>query len=165
MRFFAYVLLTLCIAISLWFFQMPTPITYVLGVTHSGQAYDPTGAAVYGGKPMEMTNFLQNIGKLFSTTDGIARLIGFVAATVALTSLTGFSSMYFVPVILLLFIVNFVAMPISQDILAPSCINNIDPALCMTQSNGLPAFIFYPLLILFNVLTVMACISFIRGGV
>ena len=164
MRFFAYTLLTLCIAISLWFFQMPTPITYVLGVSNTGQAFDPTGKAVYGGKPMEQSDFLQKIGQLFSTTDGIARLIGFVLAGVALTALTGFSSMYFVPVILLLFITNFVAMPISQDVLAPNCINNIDPAACMANG-AMPAFIFYPLLLIFNVLTVMACISFIRGGV
>lgn len=164
MRFGAYVMFMLCIGISLWFLGIPTGITYVLGIQPAaGLAYAPTGDAVYGGKPLDLTTFVQRIGQVFTSTNGIAALIG-IGTLLAVSSLTGFSSMYFIPAVLLIFITNFLALPISTDILGTHCTDAGVSSTC-TQSAGIPPFIYYPILILFNVLTIMACISFIRGGV
>jgi hypothetical protein len=155
---------TLCITIALYWVGIPSSLTYVLGVNPShGQAYGPDGNPVYGGKPFEQTTFLQRLGQLFSTNSGIAALIGFFLAGVAVSALTGFSSMYFVPVIILLFITNFTAMPITNELLAPACINTTTE--CVGTSGGVPEFIYYPMLLLFNIVSLMASISFIRGGV
>jgi hypothetical protein len=164
-RFGAWVLFCLCVAISLWFFGMPTPLTYVLGLDHTaGQAYAPTGEKVYGGAPFDLTNFLQRIGALLSNTSGIGGLLGLIGGGLVVSALTGFSSMYFVPVVILLFITNFVSMPITSDVLGTNCADANDASTC-TQSAGIPVFIYYPLLVIFNFMTIMAAISFIRGGV
>jgi hypothetical protein len=166
-RFGAYILLTMSIGISLWFFGITTPVTLILGIQPNGVggAYDPTGVGVYQGKPFELSNFVQNIGQLMSSTGAITQLLGITAVVIGVTALTGFSSMYFIPVALLLFMVNYVAMPVSSDVLNASCMHATDPTACVNAGGGLPAFIYYPILLIFNMLTIMAIISFIRGGV
>lgn len=167
MGFGTYTLFTMCIAISLFWFNMPTPLTYILGINSQGNI-DPTGSQVYAGRPMEQTNFLQKIGQLFSTPTGIAALLAFTATTLAVSALTGFSSMYFVPVVLLIFITNFVSLPIADDVLNPTCVQAADPGACVAHMNagdGLPTFLYYPILLIYNIMTVIACIAFVRGGV
>ena len=165
MRFGSYVLFTLCIGISLWFFGMPTSLSYNLGIApNGGQAFSPTGEPVYGGVPLSATNFIQKIGQIFSNTSSIVSLLGIGVAAIGISALTGFSSMYFIPVVLLVFIFNFIAMPMSSEVLGTVCTSPTDPGSC-TQTQGVPTFIYYPLLIIFNFLTIMSIISFIRGGV
>ena len=46
-RFGAYILLCICLTISLWFFGFQSPLTYVLGITpNNGQALDANGNPV-----------------------------------------------------------------------------------------------------------------------
>jgi len=157
-------LFMVCIGIGLWFLGIPTGLTYILGIEPTaGMAFAPTGDAVYGGKPLDLTTFVQRIGQVFTSTNGIAALLG-IGAAIVVSSLTGFSSMYFIPAVLLIFLTNFFALPISSDILGTHCSDATVSSTC-TQSVGMPPFIYYPLLIVFNVLTILACTSFIRGGV
>jgi hypothetical protein len=152
-------------SISLWFFGIPTALTYTLGLyPEGGQAYSATNSPVYRGEPIEPMSFLTRLGNLFSNPNGIASIIAIVAASIGIAALTGFSSMYFIPLIMLVFLFNYIAMPLSAGVLGTTCQSETAPSNCVEQQ-GLPSIIYYPLLLVFNIMTVLACISFIRGGV
>ena len=164
-RYGAYVLLCLSIAISFWFFGFQSPLTYVLGINPSiGQAYSPDGSAAYAGQALDTTSFVQRLGQVATSSSEIVKMLGIAAAVVIIASLTGFSSMYFLPIVFLLFITNYVAMPITNNMLGTTCSDPNNSTTCVSQP-GIPAFIYYPMLILMNSLCVMASMSFIRGGV
>jgi hypothetical protein len=167
MRFGAFVLFMMCVGIAMWFLNFTTPLSYVLGISSTdGQAYSPNGESAYGGKPFEVTGFLERIGQFFSNPSNMGTAIGLLVVTLGLSALTGFSSMYFIPVLLMLFVVNYVVLPVNSDLLAGSCANAAQPNDCVKSiGTGLPEVIYWPLMLIFNVITVMACLSFIRGGV
>ncbi|MEO0272631.1 MAG: hypothetical protein ABIM30_06035 [candidate division WOR-3 bacterium] len=165
MRFGAYVLFSICIGISLWLFGFTTPLTYVLGIDpQTSGATAPTGDAAYGGRPFDLKTFAERIGRLFSSQVEISKLL-LLGVAIGAAALTGFSSMYFIPVILLLFIVNFVSVPISPEIIYAQCAQAQNPDSCAEDIGGLPYTIRMPLLLILNSLALMSAISFIRGGV
>lgn len=165
MRFGAYVLFSISIGIALWLFGFTTPLTYVLGIdNNTSTALSPTQQPVYGGKPFDLKAFAERVGRLFSSQVEISKLL-MLGLAIGAAALTGFSSMYFIPVILLLFIVNFVSVPISPEILYPQCADAVNPDACATEVGGIPYYIRMPMLLVFNTMALMSAISFIRGGV
>lgn len=150
MRFSAYVLLLLAISISLYFLgyksivmDFLTPKTAFSGngtsitYTPGTQAIPiscPTGNTYCSGQP----NDANPMWFFFLILLGAG---GFTAL------LLGFSAMFVIPAFILLAIANLVIMPYSF----------------ITQS-GMPLFISVPLMVIFNIITVLAIVDFLRGG-
>lgn len=180
MRFGAYVLFLFAFACAFYMFGQKNAIQYVLGdtVTVNGTTISPLdtgGNAVYGGKPLDASTFAQRLISLFSSPSSIAALALILGVAGVVTALGGFSSIYFIPMVLVLIISNFVLMPFgSFFVFDQTCsaqvftqqFNNtsiVSSMLAQCQTAQIP---FYePIILFFNIITVLAIVSFVRGGV
>ena len=136
MRFGSYILLMFSIAFAFYLFGQQSAIAYVLGtenkqttitsnLTAGESPLDSTGNPVYNNQIIEPTTILQNVGTILSSTLNIQNLVtmgAFLAIAVTAAALTGFSSMYFIPLILLILFVPYLMMPIGMFIDDPACL-------------------------------------------
>jgi len=176
MRYGSYVLFLLCLGVGFYLVGMPSPVLYALGGDPShGTPLDVYNNSVYSGRPLESSTFIQRIGNILSSPSTIGSLVLILVATAALS---GFSSMYFIPVVILLIITNYVALPWGQYF--TTCNTSTDADYYNATYSMTTATAYYqnalecqtyevpyytPLLLFMNIMTVMAAISFIRGGV
>ena len=203
MRFGSYILLMFSIAFAFYLFGQPTAIEYVLGVSRPG--YGPGGSIgpvradatpTYNGVVVDPVSILTNAARLLSSTVNIQSLIGLTLLVVTAAALTGFSSMYFIPLVLLILFIPYLLMPVGLFM------GNTQACLVFSQSGAIGAHDFnaiaanttrdYPdrgfasaaaeytncmnnsryempyrdvIMLFLNIITVLAMISFIRGGV
>lgn len=173
---FNWTLACVCIAIVFYFLGHTSPVMYAMGIGQTG-ALDTAGNPVYGGKPIDQSTFVQNLGSmLFNPTSMLLLLgivgIGLVAGAAGLfQQATSFAAIYLVPLFIYVFIMNYVVMPWSMFFVDSSCDSAAMAAGTLTPeqaaacgTNAVPDIIKWPILLLFNFMTVWAAIIFIRGG-
>jgi hypothetical protein len=94
---------------------------------------------------------------------GLGALAAAAIGGALVLSVSGFSAIYIIPIFILAFIVNFLVVPISMffdSSCAPVAAGAVQT--CVV-TGGIPSIIYYPFLLIFNIITVMAIISFVRG--
>jgi hypothetical protein len=96
---------------------------------------------------MDPQAFLKVIAGNITSDQGLQSLLLIAIAGFAVSLLTGFGAMYIMPLLMLLAFLNYVVFPISFI---------ADPLL--------PAYVKYPLFAFFNIIGILAYVSFIRGG-
>lgn len=196
MRFGSYILMMFSIAFAFYLFGQPTAIEYVLGIDGPEGPVRADATPTYNGVVVDPMSILTNAAQLLSSTVNIQSLIGLVLIVVTAAALTGFSSMYFIPLVLLILFVPYLLMPIGLFM------GNTQACLVFSQSGEIGAHDFaaisanttrdYPargfasaaaeytncmenskysmpyrdvIMLFLNIITVLAMISFIRGGV
>lgn len=135
MRFSGYVLLLFSISLVFYLMGFKSVLLVTLFDNQGGDAFEPQG---FLGKVAEGTLAPQN---------AIALLGIGVVATLAVSLVAGYAAIYIIPMAILIMILNFVVYPFSFI---------IDPAT--------PDIIKFPLVVFFNILSILALLSFIRGG-
>jgi hypothetical protein len=199
MRFGSYVMLMFAIAFAFYMFGQTSAIAYVLGYSDNQSPLDSSGNPVFNNQAIESTSFLSRMGQILSSQSSIQTLLGLGVVAIGAAALTGFSSMYFIPLILLVLLAPYLLMPVGMFMDDPSCsiysstgtIGSADAEAiahnttrsgmgwsypstynsaqeefehCVSISqNGLP---YKDVIRLFlNIITILAIISFVRGGV
>ena len=199
MRYASYIILMFSIAFAFYLFGQTSAIAYVLGYNNQSPL-STNGEPVYGNQLIDSTNFAQRIGQVLSAPAMMQTLLGLGVATIIIAALTGFSSMYFIPLIILLLISPYLLMPIGMFMQDPACSqyspNGVIGAAdayaiahgtarsgngwsypnanyasaadqyssCLAVSHNYMPYA-DALRLLLNILTVLAAISFVRGGV
>lgn len=142
MKFFNYIILIFCI----------TAFLYWMNYTSAVIVFMERGSSTVSIECADGDQFCSNTenAEIYKRTSVLgAILIMISAAGIALVALiSGYSALYIIPAIILIAILNFVVFPMSFV---------LDPAI--------PEIIAYPLAVLFNILTVVAAVAFVRGDV
>lgn len=168
MRFSSYVGLMLCLSLGFYLMGQPSALLYILGCGNSGTAIDSTGSSTYGCSPISITSMINRMGQMITSLPSQGSLIGLGTAAAAaigtaiLVSVSGFSAIYIIPIFILAFIVNFLVVPVSM-FLPAVCSPTAAGTISTCTANSLPDIIYMPFLLIFNVITVMAIVSFVRG--
>lgn len=149
MRLFSYIILLFSLSLVFFFLGYTSPLSAVLA--NQGCTQAQIAAAQAAGTSlnciMDTQSFITALASNITSSTSLNTLLGIAAVGFAISLLTGFTTIYLVPLIMLLVFLNYVVFPISFI---------ADPLL--------PDFVKIPLFVFFNILTVMAMVSFIRGG-
>lgn len=151
MKLSAYVLLLFAVSLSLYLMGFSSPIFYMwnaqggdsLIIACSSESLEPEAFEACKQNAL-INSMISNL-----TSDESLKLILGISILGLLTSLVGgFGAVYIVPMILLLVFINYIIFPIS-----------------FVFDTSMPEIIKIPLITFMNVLTVLAIVHFIRGGV
>lgn len=136
MRFAAYVVLLFSISVMLWMFGYPSTIMYLYEQS-AEEATDPA-SLIYS-----------MASNLLNSEAGIV-LLGLTGLAVVLATFLsgGFIAMFIVPMIIMMAVLNFLVFPLS-----------------FLFDAALPLEIRVIGIVFFNMLTVLATLSFVRGSV
>lgn len=195
MRFGAYVLFMLGIAIAFMLAGKTNALFYVLGIDGQGPGPEATSVGSsggvtgsipspgYGGVPVNMKDMGARFISILINPTSIGILVGLsvVAAGVSLlggvgsgvtSNLTSFAALYFVPIVMFFFFANMLLVPVDQYLQQANCpgqYSGDDPTLAITGqqcgSAQMPGAIYYPVLAIYNLCGIMALISFFKGGI
>ena len=183
----------LCIAIAFMLAGKYNALFYVLGVNGQGPGPEATatidGAATatipapgYGGVPVNIKDMGARFITVLTNPTNIGILIGLttLAAGISLVSagtlggvtqnLTSFAALYFVPILMFFFFANMLIMPVDQYLQQANCPGqytaNTDYVTAQSCGSAqMPGAIYYPLLAIYNILGILALISFFKGGI
>ena len=142
MRFSSYIIFLTCVGIVLYFMGY-TPLVSIFNekgtglVTLTCQLPD-TAISIQSLDQLQPNCDSQTVvmGAIFMLITVVAIIVGLI---------TGFSALYIIAAVILMAVVDFFVFPMSFLLSAPDLIR-------------------YPSLVLYNALTVLAAVSFIRGG-
>jgi hypothetical protein len=135
MRLTNYIVFWTCVSIVFYFLGYPPAILNVLSAPFTPNGY------------LDLSKLLLSMFDSITTSSGLAALGISALAALALTFLSGFGAIYIIPLFILIAVINVFVFPISF-IVTPD----------------LPAIIFLPLTLFFNVMLLLTAITFIRGG-
>ena len=182
---FNWTLACVCIGIVFYFLGHTSPVFYILGVGQEG-ALNTNGTSAYNGRPVDSGAFAVNLGRVLTSSTSMLLLLGIgvlgltlAAATGLLQQVGSFAAIYLIPLFMYLFLMNYVVMPWSMFFIdsncggvttgtltpaqADACYSSV-PAEGTTNSGAVPDNIKWPILLIFNFMTVWSVITFIRGG-
>lgn len=142
MRLGAYIFLIFSISLVLYFMGYTSVLLELFGNQGSKPIVLLCSEAEVG---EGCSGLINNMINAILNPTGMLAVVGLI---VAVALITGFSAMYLIPLLLLIAILDFVVFPFSFI---------LDPA-------TLPPEFGIPIIVLFNLLTVMAITNFIRGG-
>jgi len=139
MRLTAYVMLLLCLNIGGYFMGMKSN-----GVTLLEDLY-----AAQGGQGLSLMSIMQKMADSVLNSNGALAALGIGAAiaAVATTLALGFGSVYVLPLALLVGVISFLVFPFNWIF-----IPELDVGIKVV------------VVVLFNTLTVLALVNFVRGG-
>jgi len=142
MRLTAYLVLMLCISITFYWLGYSSAYS-ALKLTYDQQT------ALTGGSAMDIGAIITFIATQATSNPAMSVLIGMtlVAGTVG-ALFGGFGSMYIIPMIILAAILNWFVFPLGF----------------IVGTGVLPDFLSVPLVVVFNVLMILAVVTFVRGG-
>jgi hypothetical protein len=178
---FNWTLACVCIGIVFYFLGYTSPVMYAMGVGQNG-AVNTAGNPAYAGKPIDQAAFVRSLANMLISPTNMLLLAGIVlAGAVAgaaglLQQSTSFAAIYLIPLFMYLFLMNYVIMPWSMFFVDSNCesVSNLTPGnstlspeaanACGTTAFNDVGIIKWPILLLFNFMTVWAAITFIRGG-
>lgn len=148
MRLATYVILLFALSVVFYFLGYQSPLMQLL--SNQGCSEAQIAAAEASGESLDCNlnpaTFLQTLASNMVSDNALAGLLG-IAVIGAVALLTGFGAIYIIPLMMLLAFLNFVVFPISFI---------FDPML--------PALIKYPIIVFFNIITILAIVSFTRGN-
>lgn len=130
MRFVAYVILLFSISLVLYYMGYG-PIVSIFGTR--------------GAEPLSISCPQDDVFCTDTTVVIGAMIFIILSAGVLVTLVSGFSSFYIVPLLLLIAVLNFVVFPFNFIMSAPSSLA-------------------VPVMVFMNILTVLAVLNFVRGG-
>jgi hypothetical protein len=146
---FTYLVLIFSLAVVFYFMGYQSPLLEVLanqGCTQSElEAAEAAGVSI--NCAMDVQSFVAKLASNITTDTSLQGLIGVAIIGFAVSLLTGFATMYIIPLIMLMVFLNYVVFPISFI---------ADPLL--------PDMVKIPLFVFFNLLGIMAIVSFVRGS-
>jgi hypothetical protein len=178
---FNWTLFCVCIGIVFLILGHPSPVFYMLGVGQQG-ALNTNGTSVYNAKPVDSAAFVTALGGVLTSSTSMLLLLGIgiiglsiAAATGLLQQVGSFAAIYLIPLFMYLFLMNYVVMPWSMFFVNSNCdsaamaAGTLTPAqvsACQADPNNvaIPDTIKWPILLLFNFMTVWSVVTFIRGG-
>jgi hypothetical protein len=148
MRLASYLVLLFSLSLVFYFLGYQSPLMQLLNNQGCSQAQIDAAEAAGTSLNCSLTvsSFLQVLASNMTSDNALGALLG-IAVVGAAVLLTGFGAIYIVPLLMLLAFFNYVVFPISFI---------LDPAL--------PPIIKYPLAVFFNLLTILAIVSFVRGN-
>lgn len=140
MKFSTYIWFLFAVCLVLYYLQYYPMVVY----------FADNGQSIVNIECAEGDQFCQNEARAeFYRTSTVfgAMLLVIAGAGIALVALiTGYSAIYIIPLLILMAILNFVVFPLGFV---------LDPTI--------PEFLKYPIAVFFNLMTVLATVSFIRG--
>ena len=149
MRWENYVLFLFSLSVVFYFFGYTSPLMKTL--SNQGCTDAKIAEAKANGTELncvvDAASLLKAIAQNITSDKSLEDLLLISVVGFAALLLTGFGTIYLIPLIMLLTLLNYVVFPISFI---------ADPAL--------PDFVKYPLVVFFNLLTVFAISSYVRGG-
>jgi hypothetical protein len=185
---FNWTLACVCMGIVFYFLGHTSPVLYILGVGQTG-ALNTNGTSVYNARPVDSAAFAMGLGSVLTSSTSMLLLLGIgvlgltlAAATGLLQQVGSFAAIYLIPLFMYLFLMNYVVMPWSSFFINSNCEGNTatmtpeQAAACYgtvptdgppstTNTGGaVPDAIKWPILLIFNFMTVWSVITFIRGG-
>jgi len=139
MRFGAYVLFMLSIVL----------VFYFMGYKSEAMTkfQDQQAGITKADGSIDIPTFLGNMAESALAPQNLLSSIVVALAAVAGSLILGYAAIYIIPIAMLIFIVNYVVFPFSFV---------IDP--------GTPDMIRIPVMVFLNALTMLAILSFVRGG-
>lgn len=99
------------------------------------------------GGTLDFMETLKTLTKAMLSDEGISILLGVAITGLVATLIGGFGAMYVFPIVMLLVFANYLLFPLS-----------------FLLDQTLPDIIKIPLVVLFNLLTLLTIITFVRGG-
>lgn len=117
-------------------------VFYLLGYTNLLSYYSQ-----HQGGTMDFVNLLKTLAQAILSDEGISILLGVAITGLVATLLGGFGAMYIFPILMLLTFANYLLFPLS-----------------FLLDQSLPDIVKLPLIVLFNLLTLLTIITFVRGG-
>jgi hypothetical protein len=115
---------------------------YLLGYTNLLSYY-----AEQQGGPMDFVGILKTLAKALLSDEGLSVLLGVAITGLIATILGGFGAMYIFPMLTLLVFANYLLFPLS-----------------FLLDQDMPEIVKLPLVVFFNLLTLLTVITFVRGG-
>ena len=183
---FNWTLACVCMGIVFYFLGHTSPVLYILGVGHAG-SLNVNGTSAYNARPIDSGAFATGLGQVLTSSTSLLLLLGIgvlgltlAAATGLLQQVGSFAAIYLIPLFMYLFLMNYVVMPWSSFFINSNCaeitsggaLTTEQQAACFgtTQdmntntSGSVPDNIKWPILLIFNFMTVWSVVTFIRGG-
>jgi len=149
MRLGFYIMILFSLSLVFYFLGYQSPLLQTLN--NQGCTQAEIDAAEASGESLNcalsVESFVRVLASNMTSDNALAAILG-IAVIGAAALLTGFGAIYIIPLMMLLAFLNFVVFPISFI---------FDPAL--------PAIIKFPFVVFFNLLTILAIVSFTRGNV
>lgn len=144
-----YIMLLFSLSLVFYFLGYQSPLMQTLN--NQGCTQAEIDAAEAAGESLNcvlsMESFLRVLASNMTSDNALAAVLG-IAVIGAAALLTGFGAIYIIPLMMLLAFLNYVVFPLSFV---------FDPTM--------PGMIKYPLVVFFNILTILPIVSFIRGNV
>jgi len=142
MRFTAYVMLMICLSLVL-FFMGGSPLVHI----YNSEA-GANGEFVQINNPCDIDDTECNQQYEGALLQSFGSVIAAGALGVVLSLILGYSAMYVIPLVMILVILNFFVFPVSE--------------LFGTLSEF--SYLYIPIVVIYNVLTVLAIAHFVRGS-
>ena len=117
-------------------------VFYLLGYTNLLTYY-----AEQQGGTLDFDGVLKTLTQAILSDEGLSILLGVAITGLVATLIGGFGAMYVFPIVMLLVFANYMLFPLS-----------------FLLDQSLPEIIKLPLIVLFNLLTLLTIITFVRGG-